>query len=1289
MDELSQKWEGLSDIAQATITELVAGKHQGNIMSALMANFDTAREALNTSLGSSGSAMKEHAKWSESLEARLNKLKAAWQSLSQSFLNSDLLKIGIDLIIGLVDAIDKLIGSLGSFGTIGFSVGIYGLIKNFSTLKPLVKDVFTALTTNAMGSYDAFTKWSQASDGLVSGGKKLASSLSAVTGAIGIVVAAVGLAYNAYKKVKEEAAAVRQETIQTSNEFLDAANSFEQTYIKYSGKTNLTAEEESELESAIQSTTSALNDKSSALQNIVNSSNDYVASLETIAREEIKESERVAKAKKDAAKKNLEEAAIGWERFDGSEVNIAIASDIDASRVANEMDSKFIARTKQQISNDLSYDHLEIILSSDADTKEIIEYYDFLLEYKDKLSDAGLEDTSTFDKVNSAINRMSESIEVYIDGTYEAAKAQYQLDNGIPKTVEEYVAMREAILNSEDIKDFSVDTKMSILGSLDSEYSKVFDLSDAMVQARKFIGIIDEYGDTEANKVETFLNMRTAVNSNECTVGRYMSELENISSMTSSWSDSAKNEFNLSFGIDTDSVKQQYDDMTTYLLRQMDTTGMLGSEIQMYKENASVRIKDFLGSLTSRELAAFIDIRTNIDWENSSIDDIRSYIEEKAKINDALNFKASIDVDTVALETFNTALGESASAIGLTSESISALESKYKDLDGYDSAKLFEATANGVKLNREEVAKLEKKYNDLNKTKVKEHLDTLVDEYNRLTREIDDNSNAAKRAELLAERKGYLSKIEELAQYQAQLEGVTGAYQRWIDAQSTSEDYEGYEAVANGWETVKDEISRGFLGNASKEYIDLLSGEDLRGKDIDAYAEAWGKLDDKVTSTGYSIKDFFTINDDGDITATGIHRFFESIKKEYDGVIYKQDELGNYFYDFSKENLEAIQKDWGIGIEAIGLLLEGAVAAGYNIDWNGILGGLDLETSDFETLLEYAEAAQEAFNKLKDVDDVDFNFKSTNIEDATSELEKAQLIYKDLITNDDDTVNLDAPGAEQMRVILAALTKQKQELERPAIMDIEVSSEEAKSDIGKATKAVQNLQNKLWKLEESSYNPDINSDEVQEEINKIIEELNILEQSDPEIYAKLGLDETQIESLKTAISNIQADIKAGVQPKQEDLSVVKSTIQGIDATVVASVLTGDVSGTTGEATITPKPSTLNLGEDFFGEATITPNPSTLNLGNKFTGKGTINVSPNKTDLGSKFTGSGVINLTPNPTSLTVTVTGYAKGTANAIGSALSSGTAASGRAFARGNWGIKGSGTALGGELGRRYCDHT
>lgn len=71
LDELSQKWEDLNDISRATIIEKMAGKHQGNVFASLMENFDTARNALETSLNSAGSAMKEHEKWQQSLEAEI------------------------------------------------------------------------------------------------------------------------------------------------------------------------------------------------------------------------------------------------------------------------------------------------------------------------------------------------------------------------------------------------------------------------------------------------------------------------------------------------------------------------------------------------------------------------------------------------------------------------------------------------------------------------------------------------------------------------------------------------------------------------------------------------------------------------------------------------------------------------------------------------------------------------------------------------------------------------------------------------------------------------------------------------------------------------------------------------------------------------------------------------------------------------------------------------------------------------------------------------------------------
>lgn len=118
MDELSQKWQDLTDIQQASITELVAGKHQGNIMSSLMSNFDIAREALETSINSDGSAMAEHEKWMESLEAKVLQLKAAWEELSQAFMDSSFLKGLVDSGTTVLSTLTKIVDTFGTLPTL-------------------------------------------------------------------------------------------------------------------------------------------------------------------------------------------------------------------------------------------------------------------------------------------------------------------------------------------------------------------------------------------------------------------------------------------------------------------------------------------------------------------------------------------------------------------------------------------------------------------------------------------------------------------------------------------------------------------------------------------------------------------------------------------------------------------------------------------------------------------------------------------------------------------------------------------------------------------------------------------------------------------------------------------------------------------------------------------------------------------------------------------------------------------------------------------------------------------
>lgn len=129
LDELSQVWDKLSDVDQANVLEKIAGKRQANIVANLMKNFDIARDALQVSLGSEGSALREHEKWLDSVEAKQLQLKASWEGLSKDFLSAGFVKGAVDFLRVLVNGIDTVVNKIGSLGTVLSGAGIFGLSK--------------------------------------------------------------------------------------------------------------------------------------------------------------------------------------------------------------------------------------------------------------------------------------------------------------------------------------------------------------------------------------------------------------------------------------------------------------------------------------------------------------------------------------------------------------------------------------------------------------------------------------------------------------------------------------------------------------------------------------------------------------------------------------------------------------------------------------------------------------------------------------------------------------------------------------------------------------------------------------------------------------------------------------------------------------------------------------------------------------------------------------------------------------------------------------------------------
>lgn len=122
LDELSTKWSELTDIQQASVTELIAGKRQGNVVSALMQNFDIAREATETAMNSDDSAMKEQKKYEKSIQFSMDRMKAQFQDFSNTAIGSDFIK-------GIVDGGNNILNVVTQ------------LIKQFGILKPLITGI--------------------------------------------------------------------------------------------------------------------------------------------------------------------------------------------------------------------------------------------------------------------------------------------------------------------------------------------------------------------------------------------------------------------------------------------------------------------------------------------------------------------------------------------------------------------------------------------------------------------------------------------------------------------------------------------------------------------------------------------------------------------------------------------------------------------------------------------------------------------------------------------------------------------------------------------------------------------------------------------------------------------------------------------------------------------------------------------------------------------------------------------------------------------------------------------
>lgn len=122
---LSSRWDDLDVLTQRYIATMASGSRQQSRFIAMMDNYAKTTEFVNSAYNSAGSGQRQFEKTLESLQAKLTKLKNAWDEFAMGLTNNVIIKGAVDTLTVLLTAVNKLIDGLS---------GGHGLIKSVMTL---------------------------------------------------------------------------------------------------------------------------------------------------------------------------------------------------------------------------------------------------------------------------------------------------------------------------------------------------------------------------------------------------------------------------------------------------------------------------------------------------------------------------------------------------------------------------------------------------------------------------------------------------------------------------------------------------------------------------------------------------------------------------------------------------------------------------------------------------------------------------------------------------------------------------------------------------------------------------------------------------------------------------------------------------------------------------------------------------------------------------------------------------------------------------------------------------
>ena len=525
---------------------------------------------------------------------------------------------------------------------------------------------------------------------------------------------------------------------------------------------------------------------------------------------------------------------------------------------------------------------------------------------------------------------------------------------------------------------------------------------------------------------------------------------------------------------------KNYSDTVNELFVSAQRSGVVsGTETEQIQQFCNI-----LGELGLIATVTGQEVSNAADEVISSVDAMKTSISDVIKMQDGLN----------------AAMASSVTATGLTTEEIENVANAYKNLEGYDPEKLFERTANGVHLNTEEVRKLDEQ---LRQNTMSDFLQAVAD------KQIELNQARAQGADT-TQLESELSVLQQLA---SQYDGLTSAYQRWLDAKSGGEEGDMYRSVTETMIERGKELYDSELYN-SKEFraiADFYSNQDLTNATAEQVKSAYEQALP-------AIEKYFTTGREG------LDAFVTDMKQlsDAEGLGWVT-ELEDGSLSFNTGSDQEIADRLGIDVEAIQAI--------YRMMSEYIDGIVIGDTSGLNAFTAQVESAQQKIAEMQQNGEIsseislDYDVNEMSLDEITAKIEelKGERVEIDAETN---------PEAAKALDDLIAKTEQAYYFK----LNVDTNG-----GLDQASAAINSIQQRISEL--SAENPVLSVSAIvngDEEIQTLAEELASLP---PEVQTTVGITTENVGNVSGIISqlaqnpesiNVPVNYTKGSEPETVD-----------------------------------------------------------------------------------------------------------------------------------------------------------